>query len=212
MSSLRERAIATLHSVESTDDDVLQYLLRDVLVHNLRVNATAVDPAVLTLLVDSPTSLTGKKSGQLRECRAAFAAALEQDSLLLLPLHSQGHWSLLCYRPAWRQWYCCDSMGALHLNRAKACMEALDRHLLVPVDEQTRSYFYDDMPRQPQSYECARYVLFYAFVLLRTFMDEKSHDDAVKFADALERELPLVCEANRPAFEGHLLRILGCNK
>jgi hypothetical protein len=214
MQSIRERSIAVLdpHSLDMVDDEVLFYLLRDVLVQRLfpTCRVCVIDPVVLALLIDSP-ELARKKTtdATLRQCTREFAAALKNDALLLLPLHADNHWSLLAYRPQWRQWYCLDSMGAYHRQRALACLEALDRLKLVLGGDDARIHFYDDMPRQPGGHECARYVLFYAFVLLRNHADAAVRDSATAFAARLERELPHVRESHRPGFEAYLVRALG---
>jgi len=215
---MQQRCVDALRSEDWVDDEVLLYLLRNILTQRLFPHASVliVDSIVLTLLIDSPDLAARNKKRPatsvevtLRQCTADFAAALEGDSLLLLPLHCKGHWSLLVYRPSWSQWYCFDSMGTYHRARVEACLEALDRLKLVPATEETRVYFYDDMPRQPQSFECARYVLFYAFVLLKNYTDGEMREDARGFVRRLEREIPRVCEANRPAFEQQLLNVMG---
>lgn len=204
--SSQERAISALHSREWIDSDDLYYLLKDVLA--LRFSAASpvvvIDPIVTTMLIDSPKVT----AATLRECRRQFKEAIDSDALILVPLHWGNHWSLLAYKPGFTQWYCCDSMGAYHRQRTVACLDALDRLKMIASGAGQRIFFYDDMPRQPLSYECARYVLFYAFVLLSAHIDAEASGDATEYAKRLERDLPLVNEENRVSFEERLLTMI----
>lgn len=214
MTSVAQRARDALHTEEWVDDVVLYHLLQDVLAHSFQSKSTGgivvIDPLNVALFIDS-VSLSKRKpitDPTLIQCRSQFRDACKRDALLLLPLHCDNHWSLMAYRPSFRQWYCCDSMGNYHRQRVLGCLDALDRLKLLSAEESTRVYFYDNLPRQPLSYECARYVLFYAFVMIKAATDASVSSDGVAYAARLEQDLPHVCEHNRAAFEAHLLKLL----
>ena len=203
-------ATKSLSTESLIDSDVLFFLLREVLLTLSGSNGDefcVIDPVIITFLIDSPQNNRKKRQSDentLKECKIEFEQAQSRDLTLLLPLHCSNHWSLMIYKPSWRQWYACDSAGAYHSQRQLACLDALDRLGLVsPVDRNIMIYTY--LPRQPASYECGRYVLFYAFVVISNM---KACGEQTIFDTGLEQQLQLVNETNRVKFESFILKAL----
>lgn len=196
--TLRERAIATLPSRQCVDDDVLLYVARTLLAGGRPL--FVMDTIVLAHALD-------QQDGKSRHTVAQdFTEAVQQQRLVVVPVYDAAHWSLLCYRPDWRQWYSMDSIRdqhgrGYHWRRHLAVLALLcDMKCLAAAE--ARILVYNDLPQQPGSYECARYVLFYVLVLLSVFARTDQEAEAQR---ELEVELRLVCEENRPAFEQQLV-------
>ncbi len=195
MSQLRERAVATLSQREWMDDDVLLYLMRSVLCD--AATCTIIDPIVMAAAVDR----TDKKSrGALAR---DFVWACAAQKTVLVPVFESAHWSLMVYRAQWDQWYFCDSLRTHHRRHLQILALLAETHCIQAV--KSRVFIYNDLPVQPESYECARYVLFYTLAFLSVFT---RHAGELECRDALEHELRKVSEVNRGEFERRLVAVL----
>jgi hypothetical protein len=199
-SALCKRSSSLLKSKKSFDDATVVHLLGVI----ASPEATIIDPVLISILVSKRGSLS-QDDGNVEGTRRRFAEAVSCDRLVLLPLHHNNHWSLLAYRPAWTQWYHCDSVRGYHKARVVEVLACLD-HFAIGQSQDARIFFYDDMEEQPRAYECGRYVPFYAFVLLGNHLAHSQ--DQAECERRLERELPLVCEEFRPGFQEQLCAII----
>jgi len=202
MLSLAERSRETLEKNAEFSDDTLLYSLHMI----VGPDALVIDPVLLSLLVDNP----GGKNEKLNvsALQRQFDVASEKDLLVILPLHHDGHWSLLATRHAWLQWYHSDSIRDYHRDRVVKVLECLHR-LCIHREKGSRIFFYDNMPEQPPSYKCGHYLLFYAFVFVRTL---STSTDQKESEERLEKELRYVSEINRAVFEAHVTRLLRRNE
>lgn len=200
--SILKRALAVLPTRELVDDDVLLYIMRHVLTAGH--DAIVVDSIVLSLAIDQADAKSIAAIGAL------FRDARETGTMIFVPVHEAIHWSLLVYRPVWHQWYSCDSIrdpgGVGYHHRRHIRILAMLAQNDIVVAEENSLFIYDDMPQQPEGFECARYVLFYTLALLSVFTEYAT--DRTGCEERLECELRKVCEANRPAFEALLMTVM----
>ena len=101
--------------------------------------------------------------------RAQFKKATQDRALVLLPLHHDDHWSLLVYAPAWQSHrFVADSLQTYHEQRVLDAMARLDA-LRVVAKRDAQVTFFDRLPEQLSDYECARYVVYYAFLAVHHY-------------------------------------------
>jgi hypothetical protein len=194
------------------NDTTLLALLRLVVASERRdcVEIEVIDPLVLSLLLESGT---GKKQERdektVRHVRELFIAPRAGNGrapkLVLVPVYWEKHWSLLAYATQFHHWYVCDSLNNYNEQRVMDILILLNQ-LKVVTRRDARIRFYDQLAQQESDYECGRYVVFYAFILLRNFTTPVSEEE---FQARVEEELRVVTPQNRPSFETQLLQLLG---
>lgn len=200
--SIRKRALAVLPTRDLIDDDVVLYVMRQVLTAGH--NATVVDSIVLSIALDQADAKS------IAELGVMFRDARETGTIVFLPVYEATHWSLLVYRPAWHQWYSCDSIrdpdGVGYHHRCHIRILAMLAQNDIVIAEENHLLIYDDMPEQPEGFECARYVFFYTLALLSVFTETATN--RAQCEARLECALRKVCETHRPAFEALLTSVI----
>jgi len=124
---------------------------------------------------------------------------LSETKLLLLPVFSQEHWSLLVYLKEGKVWYHCDSMGQMHSERVNFILARL--HLLKIYDgldqEQRRVSFHPLLKKQEGQDECGTYLTMYAMSFIFNIRYYEGKGPLEEFQSILEGELVRVNEDKR---------------
>jgi len=203
------RLRADLAAREKWNDETLRAMLRLVVAEEeeAAVRVLLVDSLVLNLLVDAPKKRPD--TGTRDALRAQFKEATQDRALVLLPLHHDDHWSLLVYAPAWHHWFVADSLQTYHEQRVLDVMARLDA-LRVVAKRDAQVTFFDRLPEQLSDYECARYVVYYAFLAVHHYaaVGGGGGGAAGEYGRALGADLTDVTPARLPAFERQLDAVL----
>lgn len=161
-------------------------------------DVSVVDAGFLSLLVDSTGPIASRSLQVMRDY-------LSSSRLLLLPLQSQDHWSLLVFAIGEKTWYHCDSLGDFHRDRVAFVLARL-QFIRVLDSAEHQLVTFPSLPRQENQVESGSFVVFYAFIFIFNIIQEDCDSDI--FRRRISKQLPMISEARRPEFLSHLETII----
>jgi hypothetical protein len=138
------------------------------------------------------------------EVRALFRD--DVPPLLLLPIASAGHWSLLYYRRQVGRWYHMDSIKGYHAQYAHQVLNTLCFLccLSTSTRDKGRGFYWDGqihtferVPRQRGSWQCGTTVLLFMLVVCESVDDSD-----------IQQHIHMTGESYRHALVKHLINLL----
>lgn len=158
-------------------------------------------PSVTKMLMEHETRRTNLVTPEVM--------ALFRDDvppLLLLPIASGGHWSLLYYRRQARRWYHMDSIAGYHAQYAHQILKTLCflGCLSTNMGDRGKSFYWDGqirtferLPRQLGSWQCGTTVLLFMLVVCESVDDND-----------IQQHVYMTGESYRLALVKHLINLL----